>query len=102
MQFTKLGINFPCQFFSCRWWKQWSDYVRQEGPSSDGSEPGPVYCSNASEEGLTAPQRPSSIDNSDLVIQLKREEDIELRETLLENHDYMLLPEQVWVAFQKW
>lgn len=85
-----------------RWWKQWSDYVQQEGRGSGGSELGPVYCSNASEEGLTAPQRPSSIDNSDLVIQLKRQDDIGLRETLLENHDYMLLPEQVWVAFQKW
>lgn len=85
-----------------RWWKQWSDYVHQEGSSSDGSEPGPVYRSNASEDNSTVPQRPASIDNSDLVIQLKREDDIELRETLLENHDYMLLPEQIWVAFQKW
>ncbi|MCO5551512.1 hypothetical protein L7F22_005016 [Adiantum nelumboides] len=85
-----------------RWWKQWSDYVRQEGSSCDGSEPGPVYRSNASEENSTVPQRPASIDNSDLVIQLKREDDIELRETLLENHDYMLLPEPIWIAFQTW
>lgn len=87
-----------------RWWKQWSTYVGAEASNNNSSEPGPVYCSNPpEEEAVIIPRRPSTIDNSDLVIKLKREDDLELRDTLLvENHDYVLLPEQVWSAFHKW
>ncbi|KAH7285349.1 hypothetical protein KP509_33G024300 [Ceratopteris richardii] len=104
LEASAAGVKEGDKFFlvTFRWWKQWSAYIQQEGRSSNGLEPGPVYCSNSSEESSTIPQRPSTIDNSELVIQLKREDNIELREVLLENHDYILLPEQIWAAFQKW
>ena len=97
-----LFICYLISHFVFRWWKQWSDYIGQEVSSRDTSLPGPVYSSR-SDDAVTVPKRPSSIDNTDLVIELKKEEDdFELREILQENHDYVLVSEQVWTAFHKW
>jgi hypothetical protein len=76
--------------------------VGQEVSSSDTPQIGPIYKSK-SDDAFIAPKRPSSIDNTDLILELKKEEDeFELREILQENHDYVLVTEQVWLAFQKW
>lgn len=92
---TKEGDKYFLVNF--RWWKQWASYVELEDPISDSPLP------NLSNTVVTSKRpRPSCIDNSCLIIDSKREEEPELRESLYENKDFVLLPEQVWLAFQKW
>ena len=88
-------------FLFARWWKQWLS-SGEDGLIYDFSGPGPVYCSSDSHQASLHSQKQSSIDNTDLFIELKQEEEIELAEPLLKNSDYVILPEQVWIAFRKW
>jgi hypothetical protein len=107
--FNSLDIIFFCLathldnfFWFSRWWKQWLA-SGEDGLIYHFSGPGPVYCSHDSH--LKSPHffKQSSIDSTDLFIQLKQEEEIEQQaEPLLKNNDYVILPEQVWTAFQKW
>ena len=53
----------------------------------------------------TLPNRPASIDNSDLVVDVKCEDsnvEPELHDTLMEGRDFILLPQNVWRQFHKW
>ncbi|KAI5071347.1 hypothetical protein GOP47_0013598 [Adiantum capillus-veneris] len=89
---TKEGDNYF--LLDLRWWQQWAAYVQLEDHIDD------TPLSELS--STTTSKRPSFIDNSGLVIALKEEEEPKLREALLENQDFVLLPEQVWLAFQRW
>ncbi|BBN05563.1 hypothetical protein MPTK1_3g14190 [Marchantia polymorpha subsp. ruderalis] len=89
---------------SYRWWRLWLDYVDPTDlSSSEGGEALTTFT-----PGSFGPfsKRPSSIENSDLVLDAPSSEDKksepDLKENLIEDRDYILLPEQVWMAFHKW
>lgn len=71
--------------------------------TSEGGEPLTAFT-----PGSFGPfsKRPSSIENSDLIVDAPSSEnqksEPELKENLVEDRDYILLPEQVWKAFHKW
>eukprot|EP00249_Psilotum_nudum_P021021 c27938_g1_i1 orf=647-3565(+) len=90
---------------SNRWWKQWGAYVGEDTSNCNGAGPTSSYCSKLPDEATPNLRRPSIIDNSDLLISSIREDhpvELVLREMLIENHDYILVPEQVWMALHKW
>lgn len=89
-----------------RWWKDWLEYVCQDATSTskDTSVHHPKPYEHLSSVP-TLPKRPPSIDNSDLVVDLKCEDsnvEPEIHDTLMEGRDYILLPQNVWRQFHKW
>ncbi|KAL3692569.1 hypothetical protein R1sor_006220 [Riccia sorocarpa] len=99
---VKEGDTF--YLISHRWWRVWQDYVdTTDHSSSDGGDPLTAFTPGSFG---TFSKRPSSIENSDLVVDTPSSEsqtsDPELKENLVEDRDYILLPEQVWLTFHKW
>ncbi|CAM6081562.1 unnamed protein product [Calypogeia fissa] len=89
---------------SYRWWRLWQEYTEsQDVSSSESGEPRPA---SASGSGGSSSKRPFSIDNADLVVSSATSDDDKnepaLKENLAEDTDYILLPEQVWLALDKW
>jgi hypothetical protein len=84
-----------------RWWRLWQNYTNSgDGSSSEGrSSP------SASGSGFSS-KKPFSIDNADLVVSSTpsgaENSEPDLKENLEEDLDYILLPEQVWLALHKW
>ncbi|XP_024528221.1 ubiquitin carboxyl-terminal hydrolase 5 [Selaginella moellendorffii] len=73
---------------SAKWWKKWVEYIQED-------------CADSLEAFYFEPngsKRPPSIDNSDLL----EESTDSLRNTLVEERDYVLLPERVWESLHKW
>ncbi|KAJ9548810.1 hypothetical protein OSB04_021353 [Centaurea solstitialis] len=98
---TKVGDTF-C-LITRRWWENWVDFVTHhksvnanEGSSSEHQDLG----------SSSAPKRPSSIDNSDLIYEAAASENptmgIELHDTLVEHTDYILVPEVTWNQLCAW
>lgn len=100
---SKEGDSF--YLITHRWWQRWLDYVNQDttsttnnGSSSYGSHYYESACS-------ITPKRPFAIDNSDLIYDVTSEVsnvEIELHDTLVEGHDYILLPQEVWEKLHGW
>nr|XP_043621900.1 ubiquitin carboxyl-terminal hydrolase 5-like [Erigeron canadensis] len=94
---TKEGDIF-C-LVTTKWWESWISFVMynntfgtNEGSSSDHQNLGVS----------SAPKRPSSIDNSDLIYSDNSSMGIELHDTLQEHTDYILVPEVTWDQFCAW
>ncbi|XP_022765624.1 ubiquitin carboxyl-terminal hydrolase 5 isoform X2 [Durio zibethinus] len=90
-----------------KWWQHWIDYVNQEQqPSNNSNNEGSTSLSGDS-PALSILKRPSGIDNSDLISDGLSEDSnpdssVEIRDTLLEGRDYVLLPQQVWNQLYSW
>eukprot|EP01018_Ginkgo_biloba_P035441 Gb_06866 [translate_table: standard] len=87
-----------------RWWKEWVEYVGQDVTSTASKESN-VHCSKSYEHASSISKTPPSIDNSELVWDHTYEDvnvEPELRDTLMEGRDYILLPQDVWRQFHKW
>uniref|UniRef100_A0A7N0U8U8 Ubiquitinyl hydrolase 1 n=1 Tax=Kalanchoe fedtschenkoi TaxID=63787 RepID=A0A7N0U8U8_KALFE len=98
---TKEGDTF--YLITHRWWQSWLEYVNQEHPvmTSNGSLIDEGHDSSSSSEV----RRPLSIDNSDLILDSALEDsttEIELRSSLVEGRDYILLPHGVWNQLYLW
>ncbi|XAR60858.1 Ubiquitinyl hydrolase 1 [Bertholletia excelsa] len=97
---TKEGDTF--YLITQRWWQDWLEYVNQNhanitngGASSERSDS--VSLSNL--------KRPPAIDNYDLINEATPEDSavgMELRDTLVEGTDYILLPQDVWNQLYAW
>jgi len=75
------------------WWMEWQRYV------------GLVSCDeNGTEQLPQATTRPGQIDNSKLVSAetISGSEEPELRRTLIDGEDYILVPQQVWRRLLQW
>ncbi|GLJ47751.1 hypothetical protein SUGI_1008530 [Cryptomeria japonica] len=86
-----------------RWWKDWVDYVGQDVTSTNKDLM--LHCSKSYEHPSNISKRPPSIDNSDLVANVKCEDpniEPELHNALMEGRDYVLLPQNVWRQILKW
>ncbi|XP_019188510.1 PREDICTED: ubiquitin carboxyl-terminal hydrolase 5 isoform X2 [Ipomoea nil] len=91
---TKEGDTF--YLITQRWWHEWLEYVNQNQINSLNDGSASEYC---------ALKRPSSIDNSDIIYEATSESSvmgIELRDTLVEGTDYILLPQEVWNQLYTW
>lgn len=82
----------------------WQEYTELQDVSTSESE-APRRPASAS-GGSSSSKRPFSIDNADLVLSTATSDEEKsgpgLKENLVEDKDYILLPEQVWVALEKW
>ncbi|XP_062111877.1 ubiquitin carboxyl-terminal hydrolase 5 isoform X2 [Humulus lupulus] len=86
-----------------RWWQHWIEYVNQDQPNN------PNDASSLSEHcdsvGSSTLKKPAGIDNSDLISEVASEDSsagIDIRDTLLEGRDYVLLPQEVWNQLYTW
>eukprot|EP01018_Ginkgo_biloba_P013198 Gb_00783 [translate_table: standard] len=80
------SVRFTLDCLVELWWKEWKDYVEQDASAMHKS-------------------RPQSIDNSDLLLDVMEEDCItepDLRESLLEGKDFILLPQTAWKLIHKW
>ncbi|CAM8927558.1 unnamed protein product [Rhodiola kirilowii] len=98
---TKEGDTF--YLITHRWWQSWLEYVNQEHPviKSNGLLTGEGHDLSSSSEL----RRPSSIDNSDLILDSALEDsttELELRNSLVEGRDYILLPHGLWNQLYLW
>ncbi|MQM01060.1 hypothetical protein Taro_033808 [Colocasia esculenta] len=78
---------------SSRWWNEWEDYV--------GLQESPQISNDVS---FHIPRRPGRIDNSELLSSEMDEENNELllREGLMEEIDFKLVPQEVWKKLDEW
>nr|GMC59631.1 ubiquitin carboxyl-terminal hydrolase 5 [Ipomoea batatas]GME14812.1 ubiquitin carboxyl-terminal hydrolase 5 [Ipomoea batatas] len=91
---TKEGDTF--YLITQRWWHEWLEYVNQNQINGLNDGSASEHC---------ALKRPSSIDNSDIIYEATSESSvmgIELRDTLVEGTDYILLPQEVWNQLYTW
>ncbi|CAM8924861.1 unnamed protein product [Rhodiola kirilowii] len=98
---TKEGDTF--YLITHRWWQSWLEYVNQEHPviKSNGLLTDEGHDLSSSSEL----RRPSSIDNSDLILDSALEDsttELELRNSLVEGRDYILLPHGLWNQLYLW
>ncbi|XP_071723308.1 ubiquitin carboxyl-terminal hydrolase 5-like [Rutidosis leptorrhynchoides] len=94
---TKEGDTF-C-LVSSRWWENWIAYVTHHKTVSTNDGSSSDYKNLGSS---SAPNRPSSIDNSNLIYDGSSNMGIELHDTLQEHTDYILVPEATWDQFCAW
>ncbi|KAL4187332.1 hypothetical protein AMTRI_Chr09g18480 [Amborella trichopoda] len=96
----KEGASF--YVLSNRWWRSWQEYVGQDA-RSDLNEGNFSHWEYAKKASSVIALRPGSIDNTDLVIDVMDEGgEMELRRSLEEGHDYVLVPDDVWKQLFEW
>ncbi|CAE7616944.1 UBP5 [Symbiodinium natans] len=81
---------------SMRWWDLWRDYTLYDKQTDLPAQPAPL---SRSWSGTTKGERPSEIDNSDL---LPRPDCTRLQSGLVENQDFILLHEEAWKKLHSW
>lgn len=92
--------KYTCCFILIRWWHDWLQYVSQETaciPNGFGDD----HC----EADSAYAKRPSCIDNSNLIFEVKSEDatgNVELQDALMEGRDYVLVPQEVWKRLHNW
>ena len=95
---TLSSLFFYCL---CRWFTSWQKYTGLDvGAYVFGK-----HSTDAHSLVLSKPvDRPGPIDNSDIVLNEHDcdGEDLELRKTLEEGSDYVLVPQQVWEKLFDW
>jgi len=93
--------DFAC--LPCRWFSSWQRYV--------GNSDGIISTDQQSSDGLHVDtvhlkitDRPGPIDNSDIISNGSNcdECDLDIPLTLVENTDYVLVPQQVWERLLGW
>ncbi|KAK4839305.1 hypothetical protein QYF36_020867 [Acer negundo] len=85
-----------------RWWQHWIDYVNQDQPNTYDGHSSLEHVNSA---GSSTLNRPTGINNSDLILDGASEGSIaspEIHDTLLEGRDYVLLPQEVWNRLYSW
>lgn len=83
-----------------RWWHDWLQYVSQETACIPNG-----YGDNHCEADSASARRPSCIDNSNLIFEVKSEDaigNVELQDALMEGRDYVLVPQEVWKRLHNW
>ncbi|CAM8973220.1 unnamed protein product [Rhodiola kirilowii] len=98
---TKEGDTF--YLITHRWWQSWLKYVNQEHPVMTSN--GPLNNEGHDLSNSSELLRPSSIDNSDLMLDSALEDsntEMGIRNSLVEGRDYILLPHGVWNQLYLW
>ncbi|KAL5744951.1 hypothetical protein ACOSP7_026097 [Xanthoceras sorbifolium] len=86
-----------------RWWQHWIDYVNHD--QLNNMYDGPSSLEHGNSAGSGTLNRPTGIDNSDLIYDGASEGSSaspEIHDTLLEGRDYVLLPQEVWNRLYSW
>lgn len=90
-------------FADHRWWTSWLEYVNQESQVMNSN--GSLTDTGNDLSSSTELQRPPSIDNSDLILDSAVEDstsEMEIRNSLVEGSDYILVPYGVWNQLYLW
>ncbi|XP_076903003.1 ubiquitin carboxyl-terminal hydrolase 9-like [Bidens hawaiensis] len=87
---------------SARWFKKWQKYVGEETGEYELQEV--PLDKNAFTLTKAAGERPGPIDNTDIIINEDGRDggDLQLRRTLTERSDYVLVPQVVWEKLHGW
>lgn len=87
---------------SSRWFRAWQRYTGQ----TDGAYPFAAHPvgSESVIPSRAGEDRPGVIDNTDIIVNGgdNKDDDPQLLRTLVEGHDYILVPQEVWSKFTEW